>query len=174
MAGYPGWSHWCQSSEGCEGISNAKPSNISAHNKKGPLGGAGLGKGGNIQRVYYRFFFFAFLAAITFPLLCWILGVCEHNHYLWSRTTLPLYVVWFKLFVKKYFAECGFYSQFVWLSSASLQKFVPSIFRMGLGKCAPFLVRRQGRGGGVAVGSRGFLLRGSGPAWQAFRFGRCL
>ncbi len=54
--------------------------------EKGPLGGAGLGKGGNLILVCYLFFFFAFFfAAISFPLLCWRFGfrvratiICGH------------------------------------------------------------------------------------------------
>ena len=70
--------------------------------KKGPLGGAGLGKGENLTLGCYRFFFFAFFfAAIIFPLLCWRFGSCVHNHNLWSHITLPLYVVVFTSYVKK-------------------------------------------------------------------------
>jgi hypothetical protein len=59
--------------------------------QKGPLGGAGLGKGGNLERVYYLFFFFAFFAAIFFPSFAGVLGsactttICGralHYHYM--------------------------------------------------------------------------------------------
>jgi hypothetical protein len=77
--------------------------------KKGPLGGAGLGKGGNLRLNRYRFFFFAFFfAAIIFPLLCWRFGSCVHNHNLWSHITLPLYVVVFTSYVKKNLAMKDF------------------------------------------------------------------
>jgi hypothetical protein len=79
------------------------------YKKKGPLGGAGPGKGGNLKRVRYLFFFFAFFfAAIIFPLLCWSLDSYADNHNLWSRTTLPLYVVGFTFYVKKNLTMKGF------------------------------------------------------------------
>jgi len=48
----------------------AKLANQLSTQQKGPLGGAGLGKGGNLNRVHYLFFFFAFFTAMSFPLLC--------------------------------------------------------------------------------------------------------
>jgi hypothetical protein len=43
------------------------PRNTWGWKQKGPLGGAGLGKGGNLKQVHYLFFFFAFFAAIFSP-----------------------------------------------------------------------------------------------------------
>ena len=72
--------------------------------KKGPLGGAGLGKGGNLTSLSLLLLCFL-LRCHYFPLLCWSFGSCVDNHALWSHTTLPLYVVVFTSYVKKNLAE---------------------------------------------------------------------
>jgi hypothetical protein len=87
------------------------------YKKKGPLGGAGPGKGGNLRLDRYLFFFFAFFfAAIIFPLLCWRFGPCAHYHNLWPRITLALYVLVFTSYVKKNLALKEFFENFLGIS----------------------------------------------------------
>jgi hypothetical protein len=116
-----------------------KLSNMLGTRKKGPLGGAGLGKGGNLKLDRYLFFFFAiFFAAIIFPLLCWRFGLCVHNHYLWSRITLPLYVVVFTSYVKKNLAMKDFFRIICDRAISSARRFAIRIAISFEGKASRF------------------------------------
>jgi hypothetical protein len=70
--------------------------------QKGPLGGAGLGKGGKPRTGSFLISSFSLPSSLPYfspPLLnSWRL---RENHNLWSHTALPQYVVGFGFFVKK-------------------------------------------------------------------------